>query len=75
MKKIGGFVFSLAMCAMLALAGCSSSSSSSSAPTVSGIASTGAAISGTVTLKDATGEELGPQDIGADGSFASTSPA
>lgn len=70
MKKIGGFVFSLAMCAMLALVGCSSSSSSSSAPTVAGIASTGAAISGTVTLKDATGEELGPQDIGADGSFS-----
>jgi hypothetical protein len=70
MKKLGGFLFSLTACALLALAGCSSSSSSSSAPTVAGIASTGAAISGTVTLKDATGEELGPQDIGADGSFS-----
>jgi hypothetical protein len=70
MKKLGEFVFLLATCTLLALAGCSDSSSSHSAPTVSGIASTGAAIDGTVTLKDATGEEVGPQDIEPDGSFS-----
>lgn len=68
MKKLNGFLFAFVLCAMLTLAGCSSSSSHSPS-TVKGIASSGAAISGTVTLKDAKGEELGPEDIGADGSF------
>ncbi len=69
MKKLNGFLFALVLCALLALTGCSDSSSSHNPSTVAGIASSGAAISGTVTLKDATGEELGPEDIGADGSF------
>jgi hypothetical protein len=68
MKKLIGFLFAFVLCAMLTLAGCSSSSSHNPS-TVKGIASSGAAISGTVTLKDAKGEELGPEDIGADGSF------
>ena len=68
MRKISGLLFAFVLCAMLALAGCSDSSSHS-ASTVSGIASSGAALSGTVTLKDANGEELGPEDIGEDGSF------
>ena len=80
MRKRGGFLFVAAVFIMLAFAGCSDSSSSSSdsggqgspptAPAVSGIASSGAAIDGTVTLKDISGEELGPQDIGPDGSFS-----
>lgn len=69
MKKLKGFLFASVLCAMLALAGCSDSSSSHNPSTVTGIASSGAAISGTVTLKDANGEELGPENIGADGSF------
>ncbi|MFY9398118.1 MAG: hypothetical protein WAR22_07135 [Desulfomonilia bacterium] len=79
MRKRGGFLFVAAVFIMLAFAGCSDSSSSSdsggqgsppTAPAVSGIASSGAAIDGTVTLKDISGEELGPQDIGPDGSFS-----
>ncbi len=71
MKKRGIFLFIMALCIMLALAGCSDSSTDSEpTPTVSGIASTGAAISGTVTLRDLNGEELGPEDIGPDGSFS-----
>ncbi len=70
MKKINRFIFASVLCVLLALAGCSDSSSSNNPSTVTGIASSGAAISGTVTLKDANGEELGPEDIGADGSFS-----
>ncbi len=69
MKKLKGFLFAPVLCALLALAGCSDSSSSHNPSTVTGIASSGAAISGTVTLKDANGQELGPENIGADGSF------
>ncbi len=69
MKKLKGFLFASVLCTLLALAGCSDSSSSNNPSTVTGIASSGAAISGTVTLKDANGQELGPENIGADGSF------
>ncbi|GBD95161.1 MAG TPA: hypothetical protein ENG83_01595 [Nitrospirae bacterium] len=38
--------------------------------TVSGVAATGAAMTGTVTLKDSNGTVLGPQAIGAGGTFS-----
>ena len=42
----------------------------SSSATVSGVAATGKPMIGTVTLKDSTGEVVGPQAIGADGTFS-----
>ncbi len=69
MKKSSGFVSVIVLCILLALTGCSDSDSDD-VSTVTGIASSGAPVAGTITLKDASGETLGPIDIESDGAFS-----
>lgn len=72
MKKSTGIFVLLALCTILILPGCSNSdsdSSSAASTTISGTASAGAPVVGTITVKDADGTVFGPADIEADGSF------
>lgn len=68
MKKTAGLFMLLVLCAMLVFSGCSDSDSHGTV-TISGTASTGAPVVGTITVKDAEGSEAGPVAIEADGSF------
>jgi hypothetical protein len=72
MKNPKTFWYSLLLIGLLFLNGCAGGGSdgSASSPTVSGVAATGVPISGTVTLKDAKGVQLGPLATDDNGAFS-----